>query len=71
MLKLTTVNVLLPLGTRQSMFRCFCASCTVYQVVLSDCRHGLDVKAVTQAANEVAAVLEGDLPSSMELLDVG
>eukprot|EP00775_Hariotina_reticulata_P010746 gene10746-10902_t len=33
--------------------------------------HGLDVKAVTQAATEVAAVLEGDLPSSIELLDVG
>jgi hypothetical protein len=34
-------------------------------------RHGLDVKAVTQAANEVAAVLEGDMPSSIELLDLG
>uniref|UniRef100_A0A383W124 MHD domain-containing protein n=1 Tax=Tetradesmus obliquus TaxID=3088 RepID=A0A383W124_TETOB len=33
--------------------------------------HGLDVKAVTQAANEVAAVLEGDMPSSIELLDLG
>lgn len=35
------------------------------------CRHGLDVKAITQAANEVAAVLEGDLPSSVELIDTG
>ncbi|KAF8065809.1 hypothetical protein HT031_002869 [Scenedesmus sp. PABB004] len=33
--------------------------------------HGLDVKAVTQAAVEAAAVLEGDLPSSIELLDTG
>lgn len=35
------------------------------------CRHGLDVKAITQAATEVAAVLEGDLPSSIELIDTG
>jgi hypothetical protein len=34
-------------------------------------RHGLDVQAVGQAATEVAAVLEGDLPSSIELLDIG
>eukprot|EP00879_Flechtneria_rotunda_P020285 GHRR01021333.1.p1 GENE.GHRR01021333.1~~GHRR01021333.1.p1 ORF type:complete len:553 (+),score=155.38 GHRR01021333.1:577-2235(+) len=33
--------------------------------------HGLDVKAVAQASSEVAAVLEGDLPSSIELLDTG
>lgn len=26
---------------------------------------------MTQAANEVAAVLEGDMPSSIELLDTG
>jgi fructose-1,6-bisphosphatase/sedoheptulose 1,7-bisphosphatase-like protein len=34
-------------------------------------RHGLDAKTVTQAAAEVAAVLDGDLPSSTELLDIG
>lgn len=33
--------------------------------------HGLDAKTVTQAATEVAAVLDGDLPSSIELLDIG
>eukprot|EP00878_Enallax_costatus_P034901 GHUV01038844.1.p1 GENE.GHUV01038844.1~~GHUV01038844.1.p1 ORF type:complete len:430 (+),score=127.81 GHUV01038844.1:269-1558(+) len=33
--------------------------------------HGLDVKAITQAATEVAAVLEDDLPSSVELIDTG
>jgi hypothetical protein len=33
--------------------------------------HGLDAKTVTQAAAEVAAVLDGDMPSSIELLDIG
>lgn len=31
----------------------------------------MDAKTVTQAAAEVSAVLDGDIPSSIELLDIG
>ena len=34
-------------------------------------RHGLDAKTVQLASAEVAAVLEGDVPSNMDLLDTG